>query len=61
MEDMAKLDKIEETPSGDAAQGPKRTSIWSAIHPRLLEIVRAQQSTLIFVNARRIAGALLEP
>ena len=41
---------------------PKRTSIWSAIHPRLLEIVLTRQSTLIFVNnrrtAERLAGAL---
>jgi ATP-dependent Lhr-like helicase len=58
VEDMAKLGVIEETPSGPAAQGPKRTSIWSAIHPRLLEIVRDRQSTLIFVNARRIAERL---
>ena len=58
VEDMAKLDKMEEAPSGPASQGPKRTSIWSAIHPRLLEIVRSRQSTLIFVNARRIAERL---
>ncbi len=33
----------------------KRDSIWSAIYPRLLEIARAQRSTIIFVNNRRIA------
>ena len=31
------------------------TSIWSAIHPRVLELVRAHRSTLIFVNNRRLA------
>ena len=40
------------------------SSIWSAIHPRLLELIRAHQSTLIFVNSRRLserlAGALNE-
>ena len=39
-------------------QGPKRTSIWQSIHPRLLEIVRGRTSTLIFVNARRVAERL---
>jgi ATP-dependent Lhr-like helicase len=58
VEDMAKLGAIEELPSGPASQGPKRTSIWQSIHPRLLEIVRGRTSTLIFVNARRVAERL---
>jgi ATP-dependent Lhr-like helicase len=58
VEDMARLGEIEELPSGPASQGPKRTSIWQSIHPRLLEIVRARTSTLIFVNARRVAERL---
>jgi ATP-dependent helicase Lhr and Lhr-like helicase len=33
-------------------------SIWTAIHPRLLELVRAHRSTLIFVNSRRLAERL---
>jgi ATP-dependent Lhr-like helicase len=58
VEDMARLGDIEELPSGAASQGPKRTSIWQSIHPRLLEIVRGRTSTLIFVNARRVAERL---
>ena len=58
VEDMARLGEIKEQPSGPASQGPKRTSIWQSIHPRLLEIIRARTSTLIFVNARRIAERL---
>jgi ATP-dependent Lhr-like helicase len=58
VEDMARLGEIEELPSGPASQGPKRTSIWQSIHPRLLEIVRGRTSTLIFVNARRVAERL---
>jgi ATP-dependent Lhr-like helicase len=58
VEDMATLGKIDELPSGPASQGPKRTSIWQSIHPRLLEIVRGRTSTLIFVNARRVAERL---
>ncbi len=55
LEDMRKLDEIEWIPSGAASQGPVRPSIWSAIHPKLLELVRAHSSTLIFVNSRRLA------
>ncbi len=55
VEDMARLDQLEVLPSGPAAQGPVRPSIWSAIHPKLLELVRAHRSTIIFVNNRRLA------
>jgi ATP-dependent Lhr-like helicase len=58
VEDMAALSRLEEIPSGPAAQGAVRPSIWAAIHPRLLELVRAHRSTLIFVNSRRIAERL---
>jgi ATP-dependent Lhr-like helicase len=58
VEDMARLGEIDDLPSGPASQGPKRTSIWQSIHPRLLEIVRGRTSTLIFVNARRVAERL---
>jgi ATP-dependent Lhr-like helicase len=55
VEDMARLDTIDPLPSGAASQGPKRPSIWSAIHPKLLELVRSHRSTLIFVNNRRLS------
>jgi len=58
VEDMARLGEIEEQSSGPASQGPKRTSIWQSIYPRLLEIVQGRTSTLIFVNARRVAERL---
>jgi ATP-dependent helicase Lhr and Lhr-like helicase len=58
VEDMGRLGEIEEIPSGPAAAGPRRTSIWQAIHPRLLELVQQHVSTLIFVNSRRIAERL---
>src|SRR5207253_1953452 len=58
VEDMARMGEAQDIPSGPAAQGPVRSSIWSAIHPRLLELVLAHQSTLIFVNSRRIAERL---
>ena len=62
VEDMARLGEMEEIPSGPASQTPRRISIWNAIHPRLLEIIRGRNSTILFVNARqtaeRLAGAL---
>jgi ATP-dependent Lhr-like helicase len=58
VEDMARMGQREELPSGAASQGPKRTSIWAAIHPRLVEIIRERHSTIIFVNSRRIAERL---
>ena len=64
VEDMARLGEQEEIPSGPASQMPRRVSIWNAIHPRLLEIIRERNSTILFVNSRqvaeRLAGALNE-
>ena len=58
VEDMARLTTADDLPSGPASVGDSRPSIWSAIHPRLLEVIRAHQSTLIFVNSRRLAERL---
>ncbi len=55
IDDMTRLDQIDMLPSGPTSQAPVRPSIWSAIHPKLLELVRAHRSTLIFVNSRRLA------
>jgi len=55
LDDMSRLDDLVTLPSGPASQAPLRPSIWSAIHPKLLELVRAHTSTLIFVNSRRLA------
>jgi ATP-dependent Lhr-like helicase len=60
VDDMGDLGRVieGEPVSGPAAAGPARRSIWPAIHPRLLELVQAHRSTLIFVNARRLAERL---
>jgi len=57
VEDMARLAEPVIT-SGPASAGPKSASIWPAIHPRLLELIREHTSTLIFVNSRRLAERL---
>jgi ATP-dependent Lhr-like helicase len=58
VEDMARLTQVEAITSGPAAAGPQAPSIWAAIHPRLLEVVLAHTSTLLFVNSRRLAERL---
>jgi ATP-dependent helicase Lhr and Lhr-like helicase len=58
IEDMARVAAPTELPSGPAAQGASRPSIWASIHPRLLDLIRSHQSTLLFVNSRRLAERL---
>ncbi|MEO6628678.1 MAG: DEAD/DEAH box helicase, partial [Aquihabitans sp.] len=40
------------------ALGTPQKSIWPSMHPKLLELVQEHRSTLIFVNARRLAERL---
>ncbi|MFN3216908.1 MAG: DNA glycosylase AlkZ-like family protein [Acidimicrobiales bacterium] len=49
---------IDEPTSGPLGAGPVRRSIWPAMHPRLLELIRSHRSTLVFVNSRRLAERL---
>ena len=56
--DMATIGTPVEQPSGPAAQGPRVQTIWSSIHPRLVELIRGHRSTLLFVNSRRLAERL---
>ncbi len=58
VEDMARLGEMESVPTGAASQAPKRVSIWNAIHPRLLELIRERTSTILFVNSRQVAERL---
>lgn len=44
---------ISQAPDDDAPR-----SIWTSIHPRLVELVRAHRSTMVFVNNRRLAERL---
>jgi ATP-dependent Lhr-like helicase len=46
------------TPIGEAGSGERRSSIWPSIYPRVLELVLAHRSTIIFCNARRAAERL---
>ncbi len=63
VEDMSRLGEplpLEEQPGGAAAGPEARTSIWPAIHPRILELIRAHRSTIVFVNSRRLAERLAQ-
>ena len=59
VDDMGALGEVVDGPaSGPAAAGPVRRSIWPSMHPVLLELVESHHSTLVFVNARRMAERL---
>ncbi|MBO6934286.1 MAG: DEAD/DEAH box helicase [Deltaproteobacteria bacterium] len=73
VEDMARLDvepvadeDDDETPPWERVQPgpasadtqPSGPSIWPAIHPRLVKLIREHRSTMIFVNSRRLAERL---
>ncbi|MDQ6838283.1 MAG: DEAD/DEAH box helicase, partial [Actinomycetota bacterium] len=67
VEDMGEVGRPASTPEDDedlvmrgaAAGEPEvRSSIWPAIYPKLLALIRAHRSTLIFVNSRRLAERL---
>jgi ATP-dependent helicase Lhr and Lhr-like helicase len=68
VEDMARPDRsvrsVRSNRSGRSSRsaenesnGPN-VSIWSSIYPRLLDLIHAHHSTLIFVNSRRLAERL---
>src|SRR4051812_34754153 len=58
VDDMREPDS--ETELSDIADGTSTTrrSIWPAIYPELLELVRSPRSTIVFVNNRRSAERL---
>ncbi len=59
VEDMARPDRSDRSKrSRRAAANEPNLSIWSSIYPRLLELIHAHHSTLIFVNSRRLAERL---
>ena len=65
VEDMGNLGDLPpsgEGPSGagsDSTAGPEaRHSIWPAIHPQILELIREHHSTIVFCNSRRLAERL---
>jgi ATP-dependent Lhr-like helicase len=58
VEDMARPRPSTDVVEDSGPRRPVRPSIWTSVHPRLLELIRAHQSTLMFVNNRRLAERL---
>ncbi len=63
IEDMTKpgeLLPLDQQPGGPAAGPEARVSIWPAIHPRILELIREHRSTIVFTNSRRLSERLAQ-
>ena len=59
VEDMTRLDETEQPPEDDlGGPGPRRASIWPAVEERVLALIRAHRSTIVFTNSRRSAERL---
>jgi ATP-dependent Lhr-like helicase len=58
VDDMTDLDAGAERGGDASAAHVPRRSIWPAIAPRLLELIHAHRSTIVFVNSRRLAERL---
>jgi ATP-dependent helicase Lhr and Lhr-like helicase len=64
VEDMSELGRPIDEGDGEILSGPAagnpeaRHSIWPAMHPILLDLIRQHRSTLIFVNSRRLSERL---
>ncbi|MDQ4146034.1 MAG: DEAD/DEAH box helicase, partial [Actinomycetota bacterium] len=56
VEDMAEMgQELESVGEGHAASGSDHKTIWPSIEARLVELVKAHRSTIVFVNSRRLA------
>jgi len=56
--DMASLGQPTGEVTGSAAGAQPRTSIWPSVEQRILELVAAHRSTIVFCNSRRLAERL---
>jgi ATP-dependent Lhr-like helicase len=63
VEDMSRLGELislDESPGGPATRPDERVSIWPSVYPRILELIRAHRSTIVFVNSRRLAERIAQ-
>ena len=56
--DLGALGELTDDLSGPAAGEPQRTSIWPHVEERIVDLVAAHRSTLVFANSRRLAERL---
>ena len=48
------------SPAARSSAASSAASIWPAIHPRILELIREHHSTIVFTNSRRLAERLAQ-
>ncbi len=63
IEDMSTPGEIlplDQQPGGPATNPEARSSIWPAIHPAILQLIREHRSTIVFTNSRRLAERLAQ-
>ncbi|MGY1610231.1 MULTISPECIES: ATP-dependent helicase [unclassified Geodermatophilus] len=58
VEDMSQLGQPTGELDGSAAGDQPRASIWPAVEERVLDLVEAHRSTIVFANSRRLAERL---
>src|SRR4051812_26870547 len=58
IEDMTELGAPTDDLSGAAAGEPSRMSIWPHVEARVLDLLEAHRSTIVFANSRRLAERL---
>ncbi|MDT4929841.1 MAG: ATP-dependent helicase Lhr and Lhr-like helicase [Pseudonocardiales bacterium] len=58
VEDMSTIGELTDDLSGGAASAQRRTSIWPHVEERVLDLVQAHRSTIVFANSRRLAERL---
>ncbi len=57
VEDMTAIGNLDQS-SDESAASPPTSSVWPHIDERLVELVRAHRSTIVFANSRRLAERL---
>jgi ATP-dependent Lhr-like helicase len=58
VEDLGELGQTTGEVSGSAAGDERRTSIWPHVEERIVDLVSAHRSTIVFANSRRLAERL---
>jgi ATP-dependent helicase Lhr and Lhr-like helicase len=58
VEDMTELGQPTGEHEGSAAGAESRTSIWPAVEGRIVDLIEAHHSTIVFANSRRLAERL---
>jgi len=59
VEDMTELGEVVDEPREGSAAGPdNRRSIWPSVEERIVDLIEAHRSTIVFANSRRLAERL---